>query len=161
LSISNLAKDRKRITVMSNSIGLFSQHCLRRAVLSFSFTLSPKTGKCMLVLTQETAAMVIVSLVSFLLQVAEENSVGPISDDVQPGRRAYVWVVDTVYTPSNSFSDFFGLSPSNLWTANPGDVDKIVYHYDGTKWNTDLISRPFSPFQFIVLIKCVWSGGYQ
>ncbi|MCZ7616341.1 MAG: hypothetical protein M5T52_22995, partial [Ignavibacteriaceae bacterium] len=63
-----------------------------------------------------------------------------------PGRRDYVWTVDTLFMPFNSFTDITGTSPTNVWACGPGgDLDKTFYHYNGQSWNTDLIPRPISP----------------
>jgi hypothetical protein len=97
-------------------------------------------------------------LLSFINADCKKNIVTP--EDIQPGSRNYTWTVDTVYGHYNPFTSITGTSPTDLWTANPGDADKIFYHYDGVKWTTDLIARPFSPFSiFSFSQNDVWSAG--
>ncbi|MBP9212105.1 MAG: hypothetical protein KBF97_04840, partial [Bacteroidetes bacterium] len=87
---------------------------------------------------------------------------GITPEEILPGSRNYTWTVDTVYAPWNSFVDITGTSPVDLWTANPGDAERIFYHYNGTAWETDLIPRPFSPKSiYSVSVNDVWSGGLQ
>ncbi|KAF0162218.1 MAG: hypothetical protein FD188_172 [Ignavibacteria bacterium] len=69
------------------------------------------------------------------------------------GRRDYVWTVDTLAIPFMSFGRIWGSGVNDIWIVGPGgDLDKTIYHYDGTSWKTDGISRSFSPL-------CVWGFG--
>jgi hypothetical protein len=82
----------------------------------------------------------------FLLTAFNCNTTEAPVDNLQPGRRDYVWTIDTLFMPFNSFTDITGTSPTDVWACGPGgDLDKTLYHYDGQKWRTDSISRPFSP----------------
>ena len=93
-----------------------------------------------------------------------DKSNNPVSnqDAVAPGRRDYVWTVDTIREPYNSFVDITGTSPQDLWTANPGDARKIFYHYDGSKWQTDLVFRSFAAKSIYSLSpNDVWSSGEE
>lgn len=74
-----------------------------------------------------------------------DNPVGP-GNDPPPGRRDYTWTVDTLAIPFMSFNRIWGSSPQDVWIVGPGgDLDKTIYHYDGSSWQTDGISRPVSP----------------
>lgn len=94
-----------------------------------------------------------------LLNTCAENPING-DDNVPPGRRDYVWTVDTLFMPFNSFTDITGTSTTDVWVCSPGDADKIFYHYDGISWQSDLITRTFSPLSiFSNLINSVWSSG--
>lgn len=67
-------------------------------------------------------------------------------DDLKPGRRDYVWTVDTINIPFTTLQRIWGSSPTDVWAIGPGgDLDKTIYHFDGARWSTDGISRPLSP----------------
>lgn len=98
------------------------------------------------------------TLLLFINADCKKDIVNP--DDIKLGSRNYTWTVDTIYAPYNLFGDITGTSPTDLWTANSGDADKIFYHFDGVKWNTDLIPRSLSPSSIYSLSSTnVWSGG--
>lgn len=66
-----------------------------------------------------------------LLNTCAEN---PINSDenVPPGRRDYVWTVDTIPVLNASMRDIWGSSPTDIWIC--GDADnrrESVWHYDG------------------------------
>jgi hypothetical protein len=54
-----------------------------------------------------------------------------------------------------------GSAPNDVWAVGPGgDLDKTIYHFDGTSWKTDGISRPISPEAIFAFSKNnVWIGG--
>ncbi|MCE7858000.1 MAG: hypothetical protein DYG97_15970, partial [Ignavibacteria bacterium CHB3] len=102
-----------------------------------------------------------ISLTLISLNTCDENPVN--GDNIKPGRRDYVWTVDTLFMPFNSFTDITGTSPTNVWACGPGgDLDKTFYHYNGQSWNTDLIPRPISPLSVSSnSINFVWSCGLE
>jgi len=68
------------------------------------------------------------------------------TDNTQPGRRDYVWTVDTLNYPYNTIYRIWGSSPTDVWAISPGgDLGLTIFHYDGNRWLTDGISRPISP----------------
>ena len=102
--------------------------------------------------------IVIIFFIAFLNNSC--NTTEPI-DNLQPGRRDYVWTVDTLYLPFNPFTDMTGSSPSDVWVCGPGDADKIFYHYDGQVWKSDQVQRTFSPLSINSLNSNeVWSCGF-
>ncbi len=85
----------------------------------------------------------------------------PTEPEPQPGRRDYVWSVDTLAIPFMSFVRIWGSAANDVWIVGPGgDLDKTIYLYDGIRWKTDGISRPISPLSVWGLSKNnVWFGG--
>jgi len=62
----------------------------------------------------------------------KKNATEPISEDLQPGRRDYVWTVDTLNYPYNTIVKIWGSSPTDVWAVSPGgDLDKTIFHFDG------------------------------
>jgi len=55
----------------------------------------------------------------------------------QPGRRDYVWTVDTLDMPMNWIDAVWGASPNDVWAVGAGGTynDRLL-HYDGEKWTT-------------------------
>lgn len=94
-------------------------------------------------------------ILSILLIILNSCDDGPTDPEVEPGKRNYVWEIDTldVYAPI-----------SKIWGSEPNDVWAICYdgiwHYDGKEWKTDGISRPISPHALWGFTKdAVFIGG--
>jgi hypothetical protein len=77
-----------------------------------------------------SAALLISSLVLFS---CKKNPVSP-DDNVQPGRRDYVWTVDTLDAPYDTYYRMWGSSPTDVWCVSSGDWEKSIAHFDGNKW---------------------------
>ena len=98
----------------------------------------------------------------FLLTSFNCNTTEPPVDNLQPGRRDYVWSVDTLNSPNNSLHSIWGSSPSDVWVGGPGGVTNYdrLWHFDGNVW------KPFSQY-IAVYPDCifgfaqndVWIGG--
>ena len=75
--------------------------------------------------------------ISFLFVVLISCNSNPTEPEQQPGRRDYVWTVDTLNIPMNVIGTIWGSSPQNVWTTGAGGVseDRLL-HYDGAKWIT-------------------------
>ncbi|PIP76829.1 MAG: hypothetical protein COW85_12150 [Ignavibacteria bacterium CG22_combo_CG10-13_8_21_14_all_37_15] len=81
-----------------------------------------------------------------LFNLGCKKSPTEVIDNTQPGRRDYVWKVDTLNYPYNTIYRIWGSSPTDVWAVSPGgDLDKTIFHFDGNRWTTDGISRPISP----------------
>ncbi len=88
--------------------------------------------------------VVLISFFLLLVLSCNDNPVSPPND--QPGRRDYVWTVDTINYP-NSITRIWGSSPSDVWAVGPGgDLYKTIWHFDGEKWSTDNTFRRISPY---------------
>ncbi len=98
-------------------------------------------------------------LFCFIIIISCNNS--PIEPEPQPGRRDYVWTVDTLAIPFMSFARIWGSNTDDILIVGPGGgLDKTIYHFDGVSWKTDNISRPISPLSVWGFGKNnVWFGG--
>lgn len=48
----------------------------------------------------------------------------PPKDEIEPGRRDYVWEVDTLEIPFTYLHRIWGSSPNDVWAIGPGgDLD--------------------------------------
>lgn len=63
-------------------------------------------------------------------------------EDIKPGRRDYIWTVDTLKPPESHQYDAFyitnlwGSSPNDMWATCAGVSPSILlWHYDGSKWS--------------------------
>ncbi len=93
----------------------------------------------------------------------DETPVDPYGK-LKPGRRDYVWEVDTLKMPFyHSLHRIWGSSESDVWAIGPGgDLDKTIYHYNGEKWTNDGISRGISPISIWGFgPNDVWLGGLE
>jgi hypothetical protein len=89
------------------------------------------------------------------------NTTEPLEDNLQPGRRDYVWSVDTLNIPFTVLSRIWGSSPTDVWAIGPGGAkDETIYRFDGEGWNNDGISRPLAPISVFGFSKNnVWLGS--
>ncbi len=74
------------------------------------------------------------------------NSVEPNQgNNPPPGRRDYIWKVDSLSIPFANLQRIWGNSPSDIWTIGPGgDADKTVFRFNGSQWYS-LGLMPFNP----------------
>lgn len=68
----------------------------------------------------------------------------PIVNKPSPGRRDYVWSVDTVMSPGSLLIRIWGSSYSDIYVNNNGRA----WHYDGLEWKALYEIRPQSIFGF-------------
>jgi len=89
-------------------------------------------------------AFVLLSFVLCNLGCKKTPTEPPI-DNLQPGRRDYVWTVDTL-----NFYDtmlrLWGSSPTDVWATTRGNFYESIFHFDGNKWSTDGIFRLLLPY---------------
>lgn len=91
------------------------------------------------------------------------SETGP-DDNLQPGRRDYVWTVDTLskYGKYNGYCYMYGTSPSNIWCIGQGDYSDRFLHYDGTKWSLLKDVGAFDPWcVFGFSADDIWFGGNE
>ncbi|MBK7104981.1 MAG: hypothetical protein IPH62_06835 [Ignavibacteriae bacterium] len=89
---------------------------------------------------------------------------GPTEPKIEPGRRDYVWEIDTLKMPFfSSLDKIWGSSENDVWAIGPGgDLSNTIYHFDGGKWDTDGISRGISPISICGFgHNDVWIGGLE
>jgi hypothetical protein len=109
-----------------------------------------------------TMKKIILILLSTILLTQNSCDDNPVNgNDIQPGRRDYVWTVDTLNIPFTNLTRIWGSSPKDVWAIGPGgDADKTIYHFDGEKWKTDGISRPLAPTAIYGFgPNSLWIGG--
>jgi len=104
---------------------------------------------------------ILLSSILFLLLVSCKNNPLSVTAPASPGRRDYVWTVDTLQIPFTTLYSMSGSAPNDIWAVGPGGgLDKTIYHFDGTSWTTDGISRPVSPEAIFALSKNnIWIAG--
>jgi hypothetical protein len=102
----------------------------------------------------------ILLLVTQIIFISCENN-PLVYPEVQPGRRDYVWTVDTISIFSNYIQSIWGSSPDDIWGVGPGGaLNTTIWHYNGTEWKTDEVSRAISPWCIFGFSKNdVWIAG--
>jgi len=95
-------------------------------------------------MNQKTIAIILLSFICFISCI-KDNITEP---EPEPGRRDYVWTVDTIdiYSP---IGKIWGSSPTDVWAINESDYYHSIWHYDGISWKTD------GQFRFI-LPHAIW-----
>ena len=83
----------------------------------------------------------LILVVGFLLPACRENGTGP-ANTPQPGKRNYVWTVDTLSYPGS-----FQTLMKCIWASSAKDVyvgghnsligQGTMYHYDGSRWTPE------------------------
>lgn len=103
--------------------------------------------------------LLVLIAISFLAaNSCKDDIVGP-----QPGRRDYVWTTDTIKAPFFFANKIWGTSAEDLWIIGPGGgLDKTIWRYTGSKWQSDGISRAISPLSICGFSKNnVWIAGRE
>ncbi len=102
------------------------------------------------------AILLMLSLSFLLISSSCKNKiVGPGND--APGRRDYVWEVDTVVSPTSypykTLYRLWGSSPTDVWAVGAGgDLNSSIFHFDGSGWTTGKYSLVYGPW-------CVYGFG--
>jgi hypothetical protein len=63
------------------------------------------------------------------------NTTDP-TDDLKPGRRDYVWTVDTLSGLHNPRFRMWGSSPTDIWATTGSNWNLSISHFDGSKWHS-------------------------
>jgi hypothetical protein len=73
---------------------------------------------------------------SLLLGACKKNPTA-LEPEPVPGRRDYIWQLDTLDMPMNYIASVWGASPNDVWAVGAGGTyqDRLL-HYDGVKWST-------------------------
>lgn len=108
-----------------------------------------------------TKLLFIAFITATILYSCKDNIVDSL-DNLQPGRRGYVWTVDTLNYPYNPMYRIWGSSPTDVWTTSSGDHDKSISHFNGVNWTSygvDRMNVPSSIYGFNSNNVYVGSGG--
>lgn len=96
-----------------------------------------------------------------LINFGCKKSPTEVVDNTQPGRRDYVWTVDTLHADNwFGISAVWGSSPNDIWIVASGVSYKdCLWHYDGRKWtkSSQWLSSNFSSL-FGLAENDVWAG---
>jgi hypothetical protein len=69
----------------------------------------------------------------FLTLACDDTPNGP--EEPPPGRRDYVWTLDTIDYKYRLFNSIWVADTNDIWaTVNPIDPGKCIWHYDGNMW---------------------------
>jgi len=104
------------------------------------------------------------SAILILLIFVNINSCNGITEpEIQPGRRDYVWEVDTIKIPFNVLGRLWVNSANDMWAVGSGGgLDQTIWRFNGVSWKTDGISRPIAPITvFGFSSNDVWFGGSE
>lgn len=82
------------------------------------------------------------------LKCKKDNPITP-PEEIKPGRRDYVWTVDTLQIPQGDTfypSRIWGSAPNDVWLTGFGSpVFNLLWHYNGVAWKKDSVGRQISP----------------
>lgn len=75
------------------------------------------------------------------------KDMGAVPEPLKPGRRDYVWTLDTLRPrPGDNFypARIWGSSPNDVWLACSGSPP-LLWHFDGHTWSHDSTYRAIDP----------------
>jgi hypothetical protein len=85
--------------------------------------------------SQNVLVLLLLSLILINFS-CRDNPTGSQANEPQPGRRDYVWTLDTLNMPVNYLSAIWGATPSDVWAVGPGGTySNRLQHFDGKKWS--------------------------
>lgn len=93
-----------------------------------------------------------------MLVTCKDDPVGPDDSNAVPGRRDYIWTVDTIKQYLASFNCIWGTSPTDVWIA---DDSNPIYRYDGQKYYRDSKAILVSPKSIYGSKNKVWIVGQE
>ncbi len=100
---------------------------------------------------------------SFLFTLLISCNNNPIEPEPQPGRRDYVWTVDTINPGNESLYlvRIWGSSASDVWAIGASSwTATSIWRFNGKQWRTDSIPRYVQPFAiFGIYNNEVWLGN--
>ena len=72
-------------------------------------------------------------LTAILITLSCKDSI--TNPEPQPGRRDYVWTVDTVKAAMTYFNGLWGAAPDDIWSVNfIGGGENTLWHFNGNTW---------------------------
>lgn len=87
------------------------------------------------------------ALLLFINADCKDDPVKPV--EIKPGRRDYVWTVDTLFTkPGDIIYGVFriwGSSAENVWMTATADAGYKLWHYNGENWKRDSALLDITP----------------
>lgn len=87
----------------------------------------------------------IILINSALILTSSCNTAEP-TDDIKPGRRDYVWTIDTLKGLHNPRFRMWGSSPTDIWATTSSNWENSISHYNGSNWTSFGISGLATPF---------------
>lgn len=88
----------------------------------------------------------IISLIIIIINSCSEGITEP-----QPGRRDYVWSVDTLRAEDfgyQSLSDIWGSSPKDIWVVGDAALPaNKIWHYNGNNWKNYVLDQFIAPIR--------------
>jgi hypothetical protein len=78
------------------------------------------------------------------------NSATAPNQSLTPGRRDYVWTVDTLPIPPGDIfypTRVWGSSANDVWLVGTGSPSyNLIWHFNGSSWKKDSASRQINPY---------------
>jgi hypothetical protein len=92
--------------------------------------------------------MKIKQMMLLLILFAQCDTTEPPVDNIQPGKRNYVWGIDSISAPGFPYlQSIWGSSPTDVWGAGfSEDLNDCLWHYDGKSWKRATESTPITEF---------------
>ena len=103
----------------------------------------------------------LIAVITIITNSCKDNGTGP--EPLEPGRRDYVWSVDTLNPGHESLYmlRIAGSSASDVWAVGASSwTATSIWHYNGEQWRCDSIPRKISPAAlYVASSNEVWLGN--
>jgi hypothetical protein len=97
----------------------------------------------------------LILIILILLIFVNINSCNGVTEpEIQPGRRDYVWKVDTLNYPYATLIRLWGSSPKDVWATSPGEAGKTISHFNGKSWSSYSVGGMNTPHS-------IWGDSYN
>jgi hypothetical protein len=90
--------------------------------------------------------IIIAVAVALIANSCKDDGTGP--ENLEPGRRDYVWTADTLNPGQESLylMRIWGSSPTDVWAVGSSSwTATSIWHYNGTQWRCDSVQRAVNP----------------
>lgn len=84
----------------------------------------------------------------YVIAVSCDTTEPPTVDNIAPGKRDYVWSIDSISRPGVPYlQSIWGSSPTDVWGAGfSEDVRDCLWHFDGVSWKRATEGTPITVF---------------
>jgi len=84
----------------------------------------------------------------YVIAVSCNTTEPPIVDNIPPGKRDYVWSIDSISRPGFPYlQSIWGSSPTDVWGAGfSEDVRDCLWHFDGVSWKRATEGTPITVY---------------
>lgn len=89
----------------------------------------------------KTKLLIVASIIVLIITTCKN----PAEPEPEPGRRDYIWAIDTINVYGGINSGVYASDPNNIWVAFDASDNQKLLHYNGIRWETVNIKGNYQP----------------